>query len=353
MNRAEAHGNGLASPEVVVGETPPPGWLDLVAHAPEATFFHLPVWTEALVRTVPGCAPLWLAATRDDRLVGGMVGVARRRGVLRRLASHFEGTAGGPLVKTALPADQRRDVARALLAAWTRLARRPTVVAAEMILPPASDAAWRAEALAAGWRRRDLTAAVLPLTGGVAAVEYGVFPKNRRNERNRSRRRGCVAGVATDAAPLDEYYPIYRAAARRWGVTPAPRQLLVELLTRSGGAAFLSWVRWEGRLIGGHLCLHHRDDVTAWLGATASAHNDKFPATLLVWTDIEEACRRQALRLDLGGSGGSASIARFKELLGAHAEVRGHYTVASWPYAAWRRLCRHAGDPVGRKGDAA
>ena len=112
------------------------------------------------------------------------------------------------------------------------------------------------------------------------------------------------------------------------------------LLLRGRGGAFLSWVRCEGRVIGGHFNLHAGATVTAWVGATLPEHNDKFPATLLIWTDIEEACRRGAARLDLGGSGGVAGVARFKELLGAQEETRASWEIAAPAYRLWHRLRR-------------
>jgi len=335
---APGTGSAAARLVVTVEPAPPDGWAALLADDPEATFFHTPLWSDALVRHAGGVTPLWFVAREAGRCLGGLSAVARRRGPLRLLQSHFDGTAGGPLVAPDLPEETRDAVAAALLAAWARAARRPDVAAASLILSTGADARWGDRLARAGWRRRDLPYAAIPLAGGPEAVAYGVLPKNRRNERNRALRRGCTAGVTDAAAVLAEYYPIYLAAARRWGVSPTPEALLRELLARGGGAAFLSWVRRDGRLIGGHVCFRHGAEVVAWNGATLPEHAEVFPATLLVWTDIVEACRGGAQRLDLGGSGGVAGVARFKELLGARFALRGRWETASPPYRLWRRL---------------
>ncbi|MHB8078237.1 MAG: GNAT family N-acetyltransferase [Candidatus Krumholzibacteriia bacterium] len=328
----------VARAAVTVEPAPPAGWDALLAADPDATFFHTPLWSDALRRHAGGVTPLWFVAREGGRCLGGLSAVTRRRGPLRLLQSHFDGTAGGPLIAPDLPEPARDAVAAALLERWARAARRPDVAAASLILAPAADARWGGGLARLGWRRRDLPFAAIPLAGGPAAVEYGVLPKNRRNERNRALRRGCTAGVTTDPGVLAEYYPIYLTAARRWGVAPTPEALLRELLVRGDGAAFLSWVRRDGRLVGGHVCFRHGAEVVAWNGATLPEHAEVFPATLLVWTDVVEACRGGAQRLDLGGSGGIAGVARFKELLGARFAVRGCWETAAPLYRIWRRL---------------
>ena len=352
-----APGTGSAAPRLVVTvePAPPPGWVALLAADPGATFFHTPLWSDALHRHAGGVTPLWFVACAGGRCLGGLSAVARRRGPLRLLQSHFDGTAGGPLIAPDLPETTRDAVAAALWEGWARAARRPDVAAASLILSPDADARWGGGLARFGWRRRDLPFGVIPLAGGPETVEYGVLPKNRRNERNRALRRGCTSGVTTDPGVLAEYYPIYLAAARRWRVAPTPEALLRDLLARGAGAAFLSWVRRDGRLIGGHVCFRHGAEVVAWIGATLPEHAAVFPATLLIWTDVVEACRGGAQRLDLGGSGGIAGVARFKELLGARFATRGCWETAAPLYRVWRRLCaagrRAAGEATG--GDAA
>lgn len=330
---------------------PPAEWERLVAGAPGATFFHTRLWTETLARCVPGATPLWWTARRGGDCLGGLVAVRRRRGPWSFLESHYAGTAGGPLVAGGLPPAEQDAVAAALLAAFARAGRRPGSLAASVAFAAAAGARWGEVAARAGLRPRLVPALVLPLAGGLAAVEYGVLPKNRRNERNRALRRGCTHGVSDDPAVCAEYYPIYLAAASRWGERPVPLALLQGLLRDGGGAVFLSWVRREGRLIGAHLCFHHGDEVVAWNGTTDPAHHDVFPATVLVWTDVVEACARGAARLDLGGSAGVGGVARFKELLGAAPENRLFCQWTAAPYGWWRRW-REARRPAAGRGPA-
>jgi CelD/BcsL family acetyltransferase involved in cellulose biosynthesis len=334
--------NDAVLPDVSIADVTeaPADWSAFLRNARGAGFFHGAAWTEAVCRHVPGLRPVWLTArTTDGRLLGGLVAVRRSRGALVQFDSSYDGTSGGPLVSAELPETAGRDLVLRLLRRYAQLARRPTATAAFNF--GAEQERDCGELIrAAGWRPEPITAALLPLSGGIDHVEMNVFKKNRRNERNRSLKRGCSADVTTDPQLLAEYYPIYEAAARHWRITPTPFGLLRDLLVDTGGAAFLSYVRYEGRVIGGHVNFHWGDRVTAWNGATRPEHNDKFPATLLIWTDIVESCRRQASWLDLGASGGIPSLESFKKLLGARQETRVRYVRSGWAYDLMRRAAR-------------
>jgi hypothetical protein len=317
---------------IEISRTVPAAWEDLLARSPTAGFFHGRCWNELVARHVSGQAPLWLVVHEGSDPVGGLVLTVRRWLGGWRLDSSHEGTPGGPLLVDGLPPVRQREIVSALLAELGRLRalgpgglREVSLVLtgpAEVQLGPLV----RAEP---GWQTAPISAAFLPLTGGLAHVERHVFRKNRRNERNRALRRGCVGTVTTDPDVLERYFEIYLAAARRWRIHPAPLGLLRDLLVAEGDAVFLSTVTCDGELLGGHLNFHRGRRVTAWLGATVPEHSDKFPATLLIWTDLVEACRRGAEVLDLGGDAGIASLARFKRMLGAQIEPRAQYTRSS------------------------
>jgi CelD/BcsL family acetyltransferase involved in cellulose biosynthesis len=150
-----------------------------------------------------------------------------------------------------------------------------------------------------------------------------------------------------------EYYGIYERAARHWGVEPAPLALLEALLNDPEGRVFFICVRFEGKVIGGHLNLHFGDRVLAWNGVTDPAlARSHFPSTLCFWGDLAEACRRGAAWLDMGGSGGVDSLLGFKKYFGAELQMRGLYvrdSVAAGLFRRGRRLWRSrpgAGPPA-------
>jgi hypothetical protein len=250
--------------------------------------------------------------------------------------SHFEGTQGGPLVADDLSVTQQDALFSDLVAKYAAL-RRGFDLKATLTLGANREKRFGHLLTRAVWRRQEIPTAILPLTGGLKQVEMHVLKKNRRNERNRSLKRGCSYEVTSEPADLEAYYPIYLAAARGWNVIPTPLDLLRQLLVETGSHVFLTVVRFRKQIIGGHLNFHWADRVTAWNGATLPEHDDKFPATLLIWADLEEACRRGARWLDLGGSGDRTKLANFKRLLGAEMELCGHYRLESALVRTWHR----------------
>ena len=177
-----------------------------------------------------------------------------------------------------------------------------------------------------GWSCQAISTAALSLEGGLAEVELHRIGRNKRRERNRGLRRGLEVRITRDPDLLAAYHPLHLAACRVWGVAPMPLEFLLDVLADPDGGAFFSCASLQGRVVGGHLCLHRGERVLAWNGVTDPAvSKTHYPATGLVCADIEEACRRGAAWLDLGGSGDKGSLAGFKEFFGAELQMRGLY----------------------------
>jgi len=313
----------------VTGRTAPDDWREFVALCPDATFFHRPVWSDVVCASFSRCRGRWLLVRRGRATVGGMALVESRKGPFRRCAGHFEGTCGDPLLHPGLEAADAQAVASRLIQGLWRLSRRPRTLDLQLFLSQDADAAWRTPLVGVGARRDEISASAIPLDGGPEAVQRRHFHRTRRKERNRALRAGCETFVTEDPGIIAEYHPVYLDSAKRWGVEPLPVELLTDLLAGGRGDAFFCGVRHEGRLIGGHLNLGGGGTVTAWNGTTLADESDKHPATLLIWTDIEEACRRGARRLDLGAHGGLAGVARFKQLFAAEPRRRAHFHLSS------------------------
>lgn len=327
--------------QAVLVPEPPDGWAGLLDADPAADACHCPFWITTLARHRPGTRPLWLGVHADGLLLGGLAALATA-GPLGRLDSGPDGTAGGPVVRGDLAAPEAAQVADALLVALLALRGGP-LRGCGVALNPLHEERWRSLVLAGRrFRRVPVPSAVLDLEGGPEAVAAR-FRKSKRNERNRGLRRGCEVTVTADGDDLAAWHVLHREACRRWGTVPLPLELLVDLLRRApaadGGGAFFTCVKCDGRVVGGHLNLHRGDWVTAWSGVTDPAlARTHFPSTLAVWGDVEESCRRGARWLDLGSSGGIASLDEFKRTLGAVTRDRGWYLAEGLP----RRLLRAA-----------
>jgi hypothetical protein len=318
-----------ASPDIASSTVPPDDWEGLLASTPMAEYSHTAHWLTAAGRTVPGVQPRFWTARLDGRLVGGLgAAVYDPAGMIHRgrQFSSLEGTSGGPLVAADLPHAVQEDVFLALAEAFAGHLR-PGFDSCSLVLSPASEARFGPLIDRSGnWGREEVPTAAVDLTCGFEGVENNRIGKNKRNERNRGLRRGVEAQVTRDPDLLAAYYPLHLAACRVWGIAPTPQEFLRDVLDDPTDRVFFSCATLEGQVIGGHLCLHYGDRILAWHGVTDPAFaRTHFPATVLVCTDLEEACRRGARWLDLGGSGGQVSLDGFKKFFGAETQMRGLY----------------------------
>lgn len=320
---------------VEVDDRAPEVWARLLAADPGADFFHTAAWSRLAGTHYPDTQPLWLSARCGGRLVGGLAALRRTRrrpllGKLDSLESSLEGTSGGPLIAADLLPDRQVEIFRLLIERLLELklghlsrctvslnANHETRFGGILRRDPR-------------WVRRVVPAAVIDLQGGLEQVEKTLMKKNKRNERNRGLRRGLEVFATGDRQWLERYYPLYEAACSRWGQVPVPAPFLGALLDLGPEHAFFTCVTLEGEVVGGHLNLVQGDRVIAWNGVTDPAYaRSHFPATVAVWGDLQEACRRGARWLDLGGSGGVVSLAGFKQNFGAGMESRGFYVNAT------------------------
>lgn len=327
--------------QVETASSPPSGWDQWLASIPAADYANTAWWTEAAARHFPAASAVWLIARRDDRLVGGLASLARRRWGLRRLESGVEGSPGAPAVADDLAPAARDEVFAALAAAYAATVRGRTV-AAVLTLDRAAESRYGTRLVAAGcWRRAATPTAVVDLTPGLAHVEAHVLSNNRRNERNRGLKRGCSLHTSSDPADLAAWYPLYRMIARGWAQAPVPLAFMQELARTRPDRAFLVHVRHAGVIIGGHFCVHWGDRVHALYGASRrDVAKELFPATLLYWQDLVEGCARGAAELDFGGFGGQAGLRRYKQLMGTREESRAQYVCMHRTWATLTQLRR-------------
>jgi hypothetical protein len=290
-----------------------------MASQSDAHYFQGSNWSSAISKNYLDCEAVWITAFQDDVPVGGLAFVSIKRAIFTQLYSNYEGTYGGPFCLSTLSDEEKSKVNSMLLEEFVKLTSGKKVIASTVCT---SNSEAKSILTCAGFEMQPFTGASISLVDGYDHVEMNVIKKNRRNERNRSFKRGCTTGVTTDPDIIDEYYPIYLKATSRWGSKPVPEQLLKDLLADSSGNAFMSWVRLDGKLIGGHLNFSSGGIVTAWNGATDLELKDVFPASVLIFTDVEEACSRGCVLLDLGAHGGVDGVAQFKRMFGAESDHR-------------------------------
>lgn len=325
----------------VSGESPS-GWNTLLEADPDSDFFHTTTWVGNVCRHYSGMEPVFLEAWLADKLVGAMVAFKHSSGgtggLAVRLDCGFDGTSGGPIVPANFLPGQQDEIALALLLRFFSLRSRFFGVATLSLNEGHEKRFGHLLRNQPGLSRVPITGAAVELTGGSEEVSARKMSMNKRNERNKGLRRGAEIVTSMDPALVAEYYPIYKSASEYWGIDPVPLGFLQDLLVGGDGKVFFVAIMVEGKVTGGHLNLHHGARVIAWNGVTDPAYaRTHHPATLCMWGDIEEACRRGARWLDMGASGGVTSLEGYKKYFGAVLEERALYLNESALFSAIRR----------------
>ena len=320
--------------EVSFPDRGPDDWSALLARDPAAEYSQTRHWIETVCAHLPDASPLWMTVRRQGELVAGLAavgqtishGVAGLRFGHRRYDSSHEGTSGGPVLSADLNEDEQ-DLIFGLLVDALADRRKGLLASCTMALSPERESRFGAAmARRPAWSREEVSTAMISLNGGIDKVDSDRLGLNKRNERNRALRRGVEVTTTTNKALLEEYYRIYERAADHWGIEPVPLPLLQALLDDPDGHVYFICIGLEGKVIGGHLNLHFGRKALAWNGVTDPVYARRyFPATACVWGDLQEACRRSASWLDLGGSGSVNTLSGFKKYFGAELKVRGFY----------------------------
>jgi len=300
----------------------PAAWDALLAGAAEVQLAQERVWLDLAARHLPGARPRVLLAHHEGEVVGGLAAIERRRRGLVRLESSLDGVPAGPVLRADLPHDLRTATFAALLRALAGLVGGRVLLAAQTLAGTVAIA--QADRLAAPpWRLAAYAASVLDCREGLDHVERALWTNNRRNERNRGLKRGCVLAAETDPAAIDEWYPLYRSDARNWAQAPLPAAYLRAALGEAPDRFVLTTCRHQGRLIGGHVCFRSAGRLVAWQsGMAPEFHRTLFPTTLVYWQDAVLACAEGLAAVDYGGSLGRDSLAAFKRRCGTVPEAR-------------------------------
>ena len=277
--------------------------------------------------TTAGWRPRWYEVRDSDGgLRAGLGCAVRSRGGLLTLVAGPGGLYGGPV---AGPDDAQ---AEALLAEAFGHRDRLRVVHRELVWarrePPRGD--WSG--------LQALDAAVLDVDPHASFDRFlmDVVPKNRRNECNRSDRRGLRTEVHADARALAEFHPLYVERCREWGTPPLSLELLTTLVDTVDQAMVFVTRDADDRLIGAHVCVDLGDELFAWVGTT-ERRKDVFPSTVLVREEARWCHQHGRSRLNLGSSIGRAGIEGYKKLLGARWDRR---WIVDEDRRPWRRRSR-------------
>lgn len=308
--------------------TPAPrdAWMALLAANPAAPPSQSPQWLDAV------CA------------VGGFADASRLyegpRGQLLLLPMARRGAAGSLAVEASLPPTwgtggllAPRPVEPTAVSLVVDDLRQRRVLRASVRVDFTAASLW-APAVSVADHATTLHHHVIDLDRPPDELRDRRFTTMARRSLRRAEASGLVIERDTTGRLVDTFYDVYErwvaARARRRGLPlPVARwhgrrnepHHRLHLLAESLGAGFRVWVaRLEGRAVASAISLVHGDQALYWRAASDLELAGPTRANhLLIWHILVDAADAGARWLNLGESGGVASLARFKEQFGAVA----------------------------------
>lgn len=306
----------------VVTPAPRPPWRDLADADPSALADHDPAWTDAVVRSGRWRdASRWYHLSNGSSVVLPLVATTAVPG-LSYYASlpngwGFGGLVGNGGIEPAVIALVIGDLAAQ---GWHSVRIRPD---------PLSGSAW-GDAAPAGAATVARRAHLLDLTPGPTDLMAAMRKSTRRAIR-RGERDAVDVEVGHSAELLDEYDRLWRLSVDRWAkaqheplwlarrraVLRDPPSRLRHLAAEFGDR-FCLWVaRDRGEAVAANVVVNGPSTHIARAVMDRQRVGSSGIMQYLDWLAIEAACRSGSIRVNLGESGGSASLSHYKESLGA------------------------------------
>ena len=201
-------------------------------------------------------------------------------------------------------------------------------------------------------RRR---AHAIDLAGGFEAVWKQGFSSRARNHVRRAERSGVSVELDTDGRLIGVFHELFLRSVERWATRQhEPRALalwrarrrdslekLRRLLGDLGGAGRLYVASVEGRPAAAIIVLQGDKNAHYTRGAMDVELAGRSRANYLLHrVAIEDACEAGCRTYHMGETGGSSSLAQFKEALGARSHEYAEYVAEALPFTTIDRRAR-------------
>jgi lipid II:glycine glycyltransferase (peptidoglycan interpeptide bridge formation enzyme) len=167
---------------------------------------------------------------------------------------------------------------------------------------------------------------------------FAGFSSTNRNQIRASRRRQVTVRASDSKDDLQKYYRIHLQAVERKGgySMTFPIEFLTELLALTDTTRFLV-AEVGSEIAAGGIFLRDGCSIFYMHGAYDARLSGHFPTSAILDDAIRWACESGAIFFNMGGSGGIASLEKFKASWGAQTEQN---WVFKWTNPVWLKLGR-------------
>jgi CelD/BcsL family acetyltransferase involved in cellulose biosynthesis len=287
----------------------PPELASVAERSSDATFYHSPVWIDALRRVFPSMSFRCLVAEEGNQPVGYLPFFYIHKGPVKIIWSMPFGTYGGPVTLDS------QSVRRTLLGKLAETGRGFWTYETGCVdrwNRPAGDP----------FKTMERTTHILDLEPGFESIWSNQFDKSKRKQTRRAEREGVTIVESTGETEAKQFYRIYaRRIGEAGGKLHYPEALFVELAGRGGDFTRLFLAYLGGELLGGQLNFYYGPEVIAWYGITTIESRERHAGTALYTHIIRHACDHGYQRLNLGGSIGKVSVMDYKSSFGAEPHL--------------------------------
>lgn len=303
---------------------PPLGdrWDAFLAEHPKGSIFHTPEMHEVHRRTRRE-APLTLAALDPDGAVAALVSAVRVHTL-----SPVLGPLGSRSVLYAEPLCRPgagEALAGLLREHDRRLGRRVVFTEVRALGPPGDE---RAPLEDAGYAFEPYLNFLVDLRRSEDEI-WGGFTQSLRRAVRRSVKAGVTIAEATNAEGVELLYGLCQDVYRRSRIPLAHRSLfeaaLDILAPRRMARIFVA--RLDGRAVGAHMVLLHKDQAVAWYWANVRTRG-LFVQEQLIWHSLRDAAAAGYAVFDMGGAGWPDrpyGVRDFKRKFGGEEVCYGRY----------------------------
>lgn len=314
---------GLITPEST-------SWDAFVASSDEASVFHTSAWAHVWMEVWPEADWRAIAWQKDGRIVAGLGFIDRPSLLGRQILSMPDGTFGGPIVQSGMPADAAASVRRRLLESYRALIREPFVARSQLTWPaPVDEQEWGVP----GFEPEEGFTQVVPLTPDFDAL-LGRLSHGVRSRVRQAEEAGLVLRPVTDAAGVEAYQELAARNALRHGSQPKPLALYHHVLGHlvPHGLARFDLVEHAGQVIGGSLHLLGNGRALNWLTVADDDQRSLRPNHFVIARWLRELSASGYREYDLGASPPEAGgLIEFKESWGAVRRPVLTWRRQSWP----------------------
>lgn len=346
--------NTSAGPVHVTTPVPRETWWTLAHSDAAANVTQTPAWLDCVCATgtFQDASRLYEFSS-GSRLVLPLVTRRRRpRSLTAQESWPGEWGIGGPLSSGRVGPREARAV-------FDDLALLPALRVG-MRLRPEDSEVWT-RAVPAGFKEDLHTVHVLDLEGGFGTIWERRFHHRFRRGVRRAERSDVDVEVDRTGRLIPEFYQLFEQSIARWATRQHeplalarwrrkrafPRERLETVTDRLGASCTIWMARRAGEPAAAIVVLRHGHQAKLWHAAMNRDLAHPVRANhLLHRLAIDDACAAGCLRYDMGGSRQGASLAEFKESLGADLFASPRYYRERLPVSAVDRGLRTAAKRV-------